>query len=338
MEEEKVFSSEIFANSIVSNLGKESLENKQEVYNAVIKALKNCNVTVSPSIEQYPEADSFNKTVLDSFVNAKLIEGKSEKTMSLYKTYIQDLLSHIDKPLDKITTIDIRNYLLEVKARTNNCNRTLDGRRACLQSFFSWCSEERVTEINPVANVRPIKYERIPKEPLNDTEMVMIKEACRDVRDRALVEFLYSTGVRVSEIVNIKIADVNFDRNEIVVLGKGNKHRKVYLSDSAKYYLQKYLATRKDKSPELFVCLRAPHKVITKPGIEKRIRELGVLAKLNKPLTPHLFRHTCATNLLRKGMKMNEIQAILGHENITTTMVYAKNNDEDIKNHHYNLI
>jgi len=187
-------------------------------------------------------------------------------------------------------------------------------------------------------NIRPVKYERIQKEPLSSRELLLIRQACSTIKDKALIEFLYSTGIRVSELVNIKKDDVDLLKNEVIVLGKGNKHRKAYLNDATNYYLKQYLTTRLDDTEELFVSLRAPHGKLTKAGVERLVAKIGENAKLERKITPHLFRHTCATNLLQRGMDITEIQRILGHENIATTMIYSKNLDEDIKSHHKKLI
>ena len=201
-------------------------------------------------------------------------------------------------------------------------------------AFFEWAAGEGYIEKNPCRPIKNIKYERIQKKPLTDIELERVRQACKTVREKALVEFLYSTGARVTEACTVKISDIDFVKGEVVVLGKGNKYRKTYLNARSKILLMQYLNSRDDDSEYLFVGERKPHMQLKKAAVEKILRGIGELAEMDRPLTPHLFRHTLATILLQRGTPITEVQKILGHVNINTTMIYAKVSDDDVKTSH----
>lgn len=271
------------------------------------------------------------------FVSRK-IEGLSQNTLDLYHLYLNDFFFTVNKPLMEINSNDIRVYLYQLQVQRGISNRTLDSRRAAIHAFFEWSTNENYIPKNPCSAVRKINYERNPKEPLNDTELEMVRISCQTIREKALVEFLYSTGARVSEVVNMKISDIDFNRREVMLFGKGNKYRKSYISAKCVLYLYEYLNTRRGISEYLFISERQPYGNLKKEAIEKIIKELGYRANLENTLTPHIFRHTLATDLLNRGTPITEVQKILGHENINTTTIYAKVSDQDIKNSHNKYI
>lgn len=258
----------------------------------------------------------------------------SKKTLELYNLYLDDFFFTVNKKAEDITANDIRVYLYNAQESRGLSNRTLDSRRTVIHAFFEWAANEGYIGKNPCRVIKNIKYERIEKQPLTDMELERIRQACETVRERALVEFLYSTGARVTEVCGVKKTDIDFYKGEVVVLGKGNKHRTTYLNARCKLLLKQYFAIRDDESEYLFVSERKPHKVLKKEAIERIVRIIGERSELDRPLTPHLFRHTLATLMLQRGTPITEVQKILGHVNINTTMIYAKVSDEDVKVSH----
>ena len=267
------------------------------------------------------------------FVSRK-IEGLSLKTLELYKMYLEDFFIKTNKEFEKITANDIRIYLYNTQKERNISNRTLDGRRAALHAFFEWSANEGYIGHNPCRNINKIKYERVPREPLSLIELEKIRISCKTIREKALIEFLYSSGCRVSELCIVKKSDINFEKGEVILLGKGNKHRKSYINERCSLYLNFYLESRCDESEYLFVSERKPHNCLKKEAVERIVRNLGKRSNIGRPLHPHLFRNTLTTTLLTKSVPITNVQKILGHVNINTTMIYAKIDDEDVKNNH----
>lgn len=271
------------------------------------------------------------------FVSRK-IEGMSMKSLELYDLYLRDFFFKVNKDLRDITVNDIRIYLYKTQEERNLSNRTLDSRRSAIHAFFEWAANEEYIGKNPCRNVKKIKYERGKIKPLTDMELEMLRGVCKTIRDKALVEFLYSTACRVTELERLNREDVDFSKNEVRLFGKGSKYRISYLNAKAVFTLKKYLETRKDNEVALFVGEREPHKRLMKSAIEKRIRELGKMSGIGRRIYPHLIRHTTATDALDRGMPVEEIQQILGHENIATTMIYAEVSEKNVKTHHKKYI
>lgn len=269
-----------------------------------------------------------------TYIVSRKIEGLSKKTLELYNLYLDDFFFTVNKRAEDITANDIRVYLYTTQENRNISNRTLDSRRTAIHAFFEWAAGEGYIDKNPCRPIKNIKYERVEKKPLTDMELERIRQVCETVREKAMIEFLYSTGARVTEVCGVKKADIDFYKGEVVVLGKGNKHRTTYLNARCKLLLKQYFAIRDDESEYLFVSERKPHKVLKKEAIERIVRIIGERAELDRPLTPHLFRHTLATLMLQRGTPIAEVQKILGHVNINTTMIYAKVSDEDVKVSH----
>lgn len=271
------------------------------------------------------------------FVTRK-IEGMSMKSLEMYDLYLKDFFRQVHKPFKAITTNDIRVYLYNVQTQRGISNRSLDCRRTVINAFFEWCCNEEYINRNPCRNIKKIKFEEKERKPLSAIELEELRNACTSIRDKALVEFMYSTGCRVSEVVNMNKADVNFETKEVVLFGKGNKHRTAYLNAKAELALKSYLEIRTDDNESLFVSDRKPHKRLSKFGIEKRIGQLGEFAGIERRVFPHLIRHTTASDGLNRGMGIEEVQAILGHESIATTMIYAKVSKNNVKLHHTKCI
>lgn len=265
---------------------------------------------------------------------SKKIEGLSIDSLKTYDFALRRFFEYVNKKLTDITTNDIRLYLYEFQ-RVKQCKDIyLDSIRVIIHGFMEWCVQEHYLIENPCKPIGRIKFEYKPREPLNNVEMEILRYECDTWRDRAIVEILYSTGCRVSELSRLDKTDVNFDTKEVHLFGKGKKHRISYLNARAEVTLLKYLEERTDDNPALFVRKRKPYTRLTKPGIEDIVRQLGYKCNFGKRIYPHLIRHTTATDALNRGMNVVELQHLLGHEKLDTTMIYAKISQEHIKYSH----
>ena len=269
---------------------------------------------------------------------SKKIEGLSIDSLKTYDFALRKFFEATNKKLTDITTNDIRLYLYEFQRINGAKDVYLDSIRIIIHGFMEWCAQERYIERNPCKPIGRIRFEQKPREPLTNVEMEILRYECGDWRERAIVEVLYSTGCRVSELSNLDKTDVNFDTKEVHLFGKGKKHRISYLNARAEVTLRKYLEARVDSNPALFVTKRKPHSRLTKSGIEDIIRQLGYKCKFGRNIYPHLIRHTTATDALNRGMNVVELQHILGHEKLDTTMIYAKISQEHIKYSHSRFI
>ena len=267
------------------------------------------------------------------FLAAKRIEGCSERTIQYYEVTIAKMLGKVTIPIRRITTEDMRAYLSDYQ-KINDCSKvTVDNVRRNISSFFSWLEEENYILKSLMRRIHKIKTNQQVKEIVSDEDIERLRDHCFNPRDLAIIDLLYSTGIRVGELVNLNISDVNFETRECIVLGKGGKERKVYFDAKAKLHLQNYLNKRKDDNPALFVTLDCPHDRVKISGIEIRVRQLGRSLNLNK-IHPHKFRRTMATRAIDKGMPIEQVQRLLGHSQIDTTMQYAMVNQNNVKASH----
>lgn len=290
---------------------------------------KDKNLTIDESKE--------NHDLVVNFLSAKQIEGCSERTIAYYKTTIFKMLGSINLKIENITTDDLRKYLSDYKDQTTASKSTIDNIRRVISSFFSWLEDEDYILKNPVRRIHKIKTRKVVKEVLSDENFEILRDNCSNIRDLAMIELLASTGIRVGELVNLNIDDVLFNERECVVLGKGDSERIVYFDAKTKIHLQKYLASRKDHNPALFVSFKKPYNRLGINGIERRICELGREANIKK-VHPHKFRRTMATNAIDKGMPIEQVQKLLGHVQIDTTMQYAMVNQSNVKIAHRKFI
>ena len=284
-----------------------------------------------------PDESTSNLEYLQLFLDAKKIEGCSERTLQYYRVTIEKLLNRIEVPIRKISTEQIRAYLSEYQ-QINNCSKvTVDNVRRNISSFFSWLEEEDYILKSPMRRIHKIKTKQQVKEIISDEAIERLRDSCCCSRDLAMIDLLYSTGIRVGELVNLNIADINFEARECIVFGKGDKERRVYFDAKAKLHLQDYLQSRTDDNPALFVTLDSPYARLKISGVEIRIRELGRRLNLSK-IHPHKFRRTMATRAIDKGMPIEQVQKILGHSQIDTTMQYAIVNQNNVKSSHQRYI
>lgn len=278
-----------------------------------------------------------NHDYLEMFIAAKKIEGCSDRTVSYYRTTVEHLLKSIDTPIRKITTDEIRGYLAKYQENGRCGKTTVDNIRRNISSFFSWLEEEDYILKSPMKRIHKIKTTQSVKETISDELIERLRDACNCKRDLAMVDLLYSTGIRVGELVRLNIDDISFEERECVVFGKGDKERRVYFDAKAKLHLQDYLEERDDDNPALFVTLDYPHQRLKISGVEIRIRKLGRSINAEK-IHPHKFRRTMATRAIDKGMPIEQVQKILGHSQIDTTMQYAMVNQSNVKNAHRKYI
>ena len=271
------------------------------------------------------------------FIAAKRIEGCSERTLNYYETTIKTMIDKLSKKVNSIETEDLRNYLSEYQAK-NNCSKvTIDNVRRILSSFFAWLEDEDYIMKSPVRRIHKVKATQTVKETYTDEELEEMRDACIEIRDLAMVDFLASTGVRVGELVNLDRVDIDMQERSCVVLGKGGKEREVYFDARTKIHLQNYLNSRTDNNPALFVSLLRPYDRLKISGVEIRLRELG--KKINiKKIHPHKFRRTMATKAIDKGMPIEQVQVLLGHRKIDTTLQYAMVNQNNVRNSHKRFI
>ena len=292
------------------------------------------NYELSEKIAE-PEDDS--QKLIDSFVYAKRIEGCSEKTLKYYRTTIETMTMAIDKGVRHMQTDDLRAYLTEYKEKHGSSRVTIDNIRRILSSFFSWLEDEDHILKSPVRRIHKVKTATNIKETYTDEELEKIRDNCAEIRDLAIIDMLASTGMRIGEMVLLNKADINFNERECVVFGKGDKERVVYFDARTKIHLQNYIDSRNDDEPALFVTLRAPHTRITIGGIESRLRAMGKALKIEK-VHPHKFRRTLATMAIDKGMPIEQLQKLLGHKRIDTTLQYAMVKQSNVKQAHRKYI
>lgn len=274
---------------------------------------------------------------VELFLSAKRIEGCSEKSLSYYEATIRAMLNALEKGVKEIVTDDIRGYLTKYQSEKQSSRVTIDNIRRILSSFFSWLEDEDYILKSPVRRIHKVKTASNIKETYSDETLELMRDNCDEIRDLALIDILASTGMRIGELVLLNRIDINFNERECVVFGKGDKERMVYFDARTKLHLQAYLDSRCDDDPALFVSLKAPYSRISIGGIESRLRNMGRNLGINK-VHPHKFRRTLATMAIDKGMPIEQLQQLLGHKRIDTTLQYAMVKQSNVKNAHRKFI
>ena len=281
--------------------------------------------------------ESIKNDMLPLFIAAKRVEGCSEKSLRYYESTIRNMLETINKPECQISTEDLRGYLDTYQRRGTVSKVTLDNVRRILSSFFAWLEDEDYIVKSPVRRIHKVKTGKTVKETYSDEALELMRDNCTEPRDLAMIDMLASTGMRVGEMVLLNINDIDFNERECIVFGKGNKERVVYFDARTKIHLQNYLNSRTDDNPALFVSLKAPHERLKIGGIETRLREFGKQLGLHK-VHPHKFRRTLATMAIDKGMPIEQLQQLLGHRKIDTTLQYAMVKQSNVKIAHRKYI
>lgn len=283
------------------------------------------------------EAKEAEQDFVELFLAAKCIEGCSEKSLKYYEATITTMIKTINKNVKYIVTDDIRGYLTEHQQKKGLSKVTIDNIRRILSSFFSWLEDEDYILKNPVRRIHKVKTGTNIKETYSDETLEIMRDNCNELRDLAIIDMLASTGMRVGEMVLLNRNDIDFNERECIVFGKGSKERIVYFDARTKIHLQNYLESRNDNNPALFVSLKSPHERLKIGGIEARLREFGKKLGLNK-VHPHKFRRTLATVAIDKGMPIEQLQQLLGHRKIDTTLQYAMVKQSNVKIAHRKYI
>lgn len=316
------------------------LEMKEYLDNGQVKQLEKVmkhilfHYQITRDIKQ---GDCEKSDLLEVFIAAKRIEGCSEKTLNYYRNTIDAMVSYLAKDVVQITTDDIRKYLMDYQSEKGLSKVTVDNIRRILSSFFTWLEDEDYILKSPVRRIHKIKTTANIKETYSDESLEIMRDNCSDIRDLAMIDLLSSTGMRVGEMVLLNRQDLNFVDRECVVLGKGDKERVVYFDARTKIHLQQYLESRTDDNPALFVSLKVPHNRLEIGGVEVRLRELGKRLNIFK-VHPHKFRRTLATKAIDKGMPIEQLQQLLGHKRIDTTLQYAMVKQSNVKIAHRKYI
>ena len=276
--------------------------------------------------------------LVDKFISAKKIEGCSEKSIKYYRTTIENMLLVVKKHIKHIQTDDLRQYLDLYQKKNNASKVTIDNVRRIFSSFFAWLEDEDYIIKSPVRRIHKVKSGKTVKETYSDEMLEIMRDNCENIRDLAMIDLLSSTGMRVGELVTLDITDIDFANRECIVFGKGDKERKVYFDARTKIHLSNYIKSRKDDNPALFVTLLAPYNRLKISGVEIRLRELGRKLNMSTRVHPHKFRRTLATRAIDKGMPIEQVQQLLGHTKIDTTLQYAMVDEANVKLAHRKYI
>lgn len=284
-----------------------------------------------------PTSTATNDELIAMFIAAKKVEGCSEKTIRYYQTTLFKVLNSLESHVTHITTDDLRKYLSDYQEKHQCSKANIDNIRRILSSFFAWLEEENYILKSPVRRIHKIKTTKVVKETYTDEALEQMRDNCTNIRDLAMIDLLASTGMRVGELVKLNRADINFESRECVVFGKGSKERPVYFDARTKIHLKNYLDSRTDDNPALFVSLLKPHHRLQISGVEIRLRNMGRRLGIPK-VHPHKFRRTLATKAIDKGMPIEQVQQLLGHSKIDTTMEYAMVDQNNVKISHHRYI
>ena len=314
---------------MTESLGNQQIERLKDVLETTFS-----NIAI---IEKTEADDAIDTGIIQTFLSAKRVEGCSEKSMHYYESTIKNALDAIGKGVKYISTDDLRRYLDEYQQRSGASRVTVDNIRRILSSFFAWLEEEFYIVKSPVRRIHKVKIGKVVKETYSDEALEMMRDSCENTRDLAMIDILASTGMRVGELVKLNRSDIDFQNRECVVTGKGNKQRMVYFDARTKIHLQNYLRERKDNNAALFVTLLEPHDRLQISGVEIRLRHIGNGLNMTK-VHPHKFRRTLATMAIDKGMPIEQVQHLLGHQSLDTTLQYAMINQANVKMSHRKFI
>ena len=308
---------------------------QEAIRNILLRELE--QVEISPRESDGARCMRENGELEQAFIAAKRLEGCSEKSLAYYHATLNKLLTALNKSMNTITTADIRAYLSSIQESRALSRVTVDNIRRIFSSFFSWLEDEDLIQKSPVRRIRKVRAESLIKEVLTDENLEILRDSCIEPRDLAMIDLLVSTGIRVGELVKMNRQDIDFQERQCVVFGKGNKEREVYFNARAKIHLLNYINARTDDNPALFVSLHAPHTRLTIGGVESRLRAVGSRAKVHH-VHPHKFRRTMATMAIDKGMPIEQVQRLLGHVRVDTTLHYAQVNQNNVKQSHRKFI
>lgn len=334
------FKESIMKETLIKNIEQQMCASLNNAQNQKLhEVLTYClyDVTITTNNECTSNVENDNSTLLENFLAAKHVEGCSERSIKYYKSNLQKAITILHKPFNQIETEDLRKYLSDYQKINNASRMTIDNVRRILSTFFTWLEDENYILKSPVRRIHKIKTAKLIKETYSDETLVLLRDNCKTTRDLAIIDMLASTGMRVSELVTLNKQDVDFVNRECVVFGKGSKERPVYFDARTKIHLLNYLNERKDNNPALFVSLLEPHNRLQISGVEITLRKLGRSLNIQK-VHPHKFRRTLATQAIDKGMPIEQVQRLLGHQKIDTTMEYAMVDQQNVKVSHKKYI
>ena len=334
------FKESIMKETLIKNIEQQMCASLNNAQNQKLhEVLTYClyDVTITTNNECTSNVKNDNSTLLENFLAAKHVEGCSERSIKYYKSTLQKAITILHKPFNQIETEDLRKYLSDYQKINNASRMTIDNVRRILSTFFTWLEDENYILKSPVRRIHKIKTAKLIKETYSDETLVLLRDNCKTTRDLAIIDMLASTGMRVSELVTLNRQDVDFVNRECVVFGKGSKERPVYFDARTKIHLLNYLNERKDNNPALFVSLLEPHNRLQISGVEITLRKLGRSLNIQK-VHPHKFRRTLATQAIDKGMPIEQVQRLLGHQKIDTTMEYAMVDQQNVKVSHKKYI
>lgn len=328
-------------NQLISEITRQMipyLDNAQmeQLQNVLQHALWSVQITANEDGAQQSDKET-NAELLEMFLSAKRVEGCSEKTLRYYETSIRRLFAAVDSHVTHMQTDDLRGYLSDYQQRTQCSKSNIDNIRRIMSSFFTWLEDENYILKSPVRRIHKIRSNKTVKETYTDEALETMRDQCGCLRDLAMIDLLASTGMRVGELVRLNRDDIDFENRECVVFGKGSKERPVYFDARTKIHLKNYLESRSDDNPALFVSLLSPYNRLEISGVEVRLRKLGLKLGITK-VHPHKFRRTLATRAIDKGMPIEQVQRLLGHAKIDTTMQYAMVNQNNVKISHRKYI
>lgn len=316
---------------VLESLPELSADLRDKIERTLLTSLQ--NYEVQERCTEVSIHDNTNMGLVRKFIATKKLEGKSERTLRRYQPELEKLVYFLDKKLYEVSSYDLRLYLSLYKEQRKISNRTLENMRKTISAFFSWLHDEGVITQNPARAVKQIKYDKIVRKPFSAVDREKLKNACCQLRDLALTEFLYASGLRVSEVISLDRSSIDFITREATVIGKGGKERRFYLSEVCAEYLRQYLNSRYDDNVALFVGTKSPYRRLTKEGVEYIVKDLGKKAGVSN-VHPHRFRRTLATDLVRKGVPIQDVAQILGHSDLRTTQVYVALDQSTVKYHY----
>ena len=316
---------------VLESLPELSADIRDKIERTLLTSLQ--NYEVQERCTEVAIHDNTNMGLVRKFIATKKLEGKSERTLRRYQPELEKLVYFLDKKLYEVSSYDLRLYLSLYKEQRKISNRTLENMRKTISTFFGWLHDEGVITQNPARAVKQIKYDKIVRKPFSAVDREKLKNACCQLRDLALTEFLYASGLRVSEVISLVRSSIDFITRVATVIGKGGKERRFYLSEVCAEYLRQYLNSRYDDNVALFVGTKSPYRRLTKEGVEYIVKDLGKKAGVSN-VHPHRFRRTLATDLVRKGVPIQDVAQILGHSDLRTTQVYVALDQSTVKYHY----
>lgn len=322
---------EQFICEILHHLPSFSSDQLSEIKEAIRIVL--CKYDLNTKETSLQVIDNSSLHYLQMYLEAFEQAGKSKGTVNLYQFHLSHFLSYVNKDIRNINDDDVYSYLYNYRHKRSVGNSYINQIRLILNGFFKWLIKKRILSVNPVDSIDPVKCQKKVKKPLSAEEVEQLRSACSTERNLAIIECLYSTAVRASELLQLNRSDISFVRDDIIVLGKGNKERVTYLNAKSHIHLQNYLTLRTDDNPALFVSSKAPHNRLTRRGLEDILNRIALSANVEN-VHPHRFRRTSATDLLNAGMPIEQVQELLGHRSIETTRIYCTINQEAVKHNH----